>query len=171
VKYPQDGGVSAIRFYLSDPDDPLAHAAASALTVAHHDAGRLICQCRFDGFWSPIATTTWALLCCRCNGSSLPLYIGPPPGVELSRALGLDGASGIRCSCGNSHYSAAVAIGYPILTPPLGSLDAERAQEIALALHCTSCGNEYIGWTLRLPAPYPVNAGDPWLRSIQGRFG
>jgi hypothetical protein len=164
VQYPRDCGVSAIRFELGDPTHPLARAAADAITVLHHDTGQLICHCRFDGFWSLCVTKRWAVLVCTCNGSSLPLYIGPPPDVNDPRARA------VRCACGESRHSAGVAIGYPTPAPPLGSIEAERAQEIAVALRCTPCGNVYLGWHLRLPKPYPVKPGDPWLRAIQGRL-
>jgi len=166
VQYPQDGGVSAVRFQLRDRGHPLARAAADAITVRYHDTGYIICQCRFDGFWSLGFTERWAVLTCCCNGSSLPLYIGPPPAIDADG----DRATSTPCPCGSRFHGAAIAIGYPRPTPPLGGIEAERAQEIAVALHCTQCHTEYIGWHLRLPEPRPVSADDPWLRNIQGRF-
>jgi hypothetical protein len=162
VQYPHDGGVSAIRFYLADANH-LASVAAAAIDVGAYEAGELVCQCGLRDAWSLARTDRCSLLVCSCNGSSLPLYIGPPPNVA--------GLTSIACaSCGEGRGAAAIAIGYRGAVPPLGSLDAERAQQIAVAMRCSRCKTEWLAWQLRLAEPYPVRGDEDWLRAIQGRF-
>ena len=163
MRYPTDGGVSAIRFYLG-ARSPLARAAAAVIAVPHCDAGDLVCICSVVGMWGFSTGKRSATLGCACNGSSLPLYIGPPPGPDTDERA-------VRCpACAEPFHSAAVAVGYPRPVPPRGTLEAEQAQEIAVALRCTKCRHEHIGWHLALPAPYPARADEEWLRAIQGRF-
>jgi hypothetical protein len=166
VQYPHDGGVSAIRFYFGNRRHALARTAADAITVGFCDAGDLVCQCGAPpDSWSAHVTERWATLICSCNGSSLPLYIGPPPRMSVADA------SSVGCpTCAESRHAVAIAIGYAAPVPALGSLDAERAQEIVVALRCAGCRAEHIGWRLLLPEPYPVNSDDDWLAAIQGRF-
>jgi hypothetical protein len=159
MQYPQDCGVSAIRFALREPDHPLARTAAAALSVPHHDAGILICQCGAPDWWRLSARKTHAVLSCGCNGSSLPLYIGPPPSERADVAM--------KCPRHpDSFAAAAVAVGYASPVPELGTLDAERAREIVVALACRTTDDSYIAWALRLAAPYPITGDEPWLDAI-----
>jgi hypothetical protein len=165
MDYPKDGGVSAIRFYLRSPSAAIAKVAVAALGVAHHDAGELCCQCTMTGFWQLTFTQSSAVLSCGCNGSTLPLYIGPPSARRWT-----DPKTAACRSCDGKLHYAAVAVGYPGPVPPLGGIEAERAQELAVALRCRACHHVFVAWQLALPAPYPAHPDEEWLQAIQGRF-
>jgi hypothetical protein len=120
------------------------------------------------------------VLVCGCNGSSLPLYIGPPPPEATPHVAA-------SCTQHPDHYAAAaIAIGYADRVPQLGTIDAERAQEIIVALACrvenadaeppfgsrasipvANYSHAFIGWELRLPAPYAIVGDEPYLDAIQ----
>lgn len=186
MQYPQDCGVSAIRFHLREPDHPLARTAAAALSVPHSDAGYLVCQCGGPDWWRLHTSSQHAVLFCGCNGSSLPLYIGPPP-RRPAGSYDITAESVARCANHpQSFAAAAIAVGYADPVPALGTLDAERAQELVVALACrldtpamddsdfgqralspvADLTHSFIAWALRLPAPYPITGGETWLAAI-----
>ncbi len=172
MNYPQDGGVSALRFYLGSARHPLARFAAAQLRAPFHHSGRLVCQCEEEGAWGLYHNGPWALLSCSCNGSELPVYIGaPPPTAPTARALSVPAPAGpyLKCpGCGEGgHFQAAVAVGYPARVPPIGTVAAEEAQEIVIALRCTRCAAEArVGWALRLEQPPTLRGDEVWLGQI-----
>ena len=77
----------------------------------------------------------------------------------------------IRCeACSGLDHAIAIAVGYPGAAPDLGGIDAERAQEIVVAMQCSTCAHSQLGWQLRLREPYALRGDEEWLRAIQGRF-
>jgi hypothetical protein len=64
-------------------------------------------------------------------------------------------------------FAIAVAVGYDATFPPLGSLDVERAREVAVRGQCQTCGRVERLWSLKLPRPFPISGDEPWLAGIQ----
>jgi len=174
MQFPQDGGLSCVRYYLASRDDALNQFAHAQMQSAGVHVGRLICQCSADNYWDAYEFLDGPLviLSCGCNGSSLPVYIGKPP-FENGRTVEPEPSyaepRAKQCRCGKEWCnSISIGIGYPGPVPPLGTVDVERAQEVLIAAECKECGNTEVKWHLRLPAPPMIVGDEPWIRSIQG---
>jgi hypothetical protein len=173
MQFPQDGGLSCVRYYLAERNDALEDFARSRLTAAGRHVGGLICQCGADKSWQVLgyAGKPFVVLNCGCNGSSLPIYLGEPPFDIASFYSGPPSENAYTrvCGCGSDHANRiAIGIGYPGDVPQLGTLDVERAQEVVVAAECQSCktiGSRWNRWLSRLPK---IEGDEPWIRVIQG---
>jgi hypothetical protein len=165
MEFPQDGGLSCVRsFLLPARDDSLETLACAALTGARSRvAGRLLCQCGGVDLWGVRSSPEVLRACCGCNGSTLPVYLGAPPSPRGDLA-------DWRCpACTQQPMAVTIAVGYPQESlPALGTLDAERAVGVAVALRCVSCGHEALGWSRILHEPPAIRGDEPWLDRIQG---
>ncbi len=169
MQFPQDGGVSCLRYHLSARNDGLEAFARELVSSDGICAGHLVCQCGADDCWfySVAADGTFAVAYCGCNGSSLPIYIGPPPNQAR-----LKGGQSSRCRAGHDIYGPlVVAIGYAGSVPRLGTLDVERAAEVAVVLECRACAGTRVAWSWRPSPPIVIRGDEPWLDSIQGSMG
>jgi hypothetical protein len=174
MQFPQDGGLSCVRYYLDKRDPELEAEAFSLMVSRARHVGSMICQCKADRWWHvcPHPNQQFAVLACGCNGSSIPVYIGEPPFGPLSGHWAfeeLPAAEIQPCACGGMFGDRlAIGIGYPESVPPLGSLDVERAQEVVIVGRCTKCGGTFLRWNLQLPEPPTINGDEPWIKVIQG---
>ena len=173
MQFPQDGGLSCVRYYLATRNDGLEEFALATMESAGRHVGRLICQCGAEDYWAlhRFADRPLVLLECACNGSALPVYIGEPPfeGWTVDPYPNYTGSVVDNCDCGaDGRYRLAIGIGYPGDVPKLGTLDVERAQEVLIAAQCGGCDNTKIAWHLRMPEPPMIVGDEPWIRIIQG---
>ncbi len=164
MDFPQDGGLSSVRYFLEDDGSVLVQEARRQVASPTTVAGRLRCQCgAAELCWAIRSHESWTRLDCTCNGSSLPVYVGPPPGGRAT-----PGAE-VRCPrCSKSAFSVAVSVGYgdaPL--PQLGTMEAECAKEVVVFCLC-GCGERFTGWSLRLPSPFKARGDEPWLKRVQG---
>lgn len=168
MNFPQDGGLSCVRFFLRRPmGDSLERITSEALEARSKIIGRLNCHhCGEVDSWTGAYSESRQcfMASCGCNGSTLPVYIGAPP------ASGTRDWSRFRClDCGTEVFSLVVGIGYSFeALPQLGSLDVERAIAIAAGLCCRNCKHQFVGWRLNRPQPPEITGNEPWLRRIQG---
>ena len=174
MQFPQDGGLSCIRYYLAERDPELEAEAFVLMASPARHVGSMICQCKADRWWQVLhpQSQEFVVLCCGCNGSSLPVYIGEPPFGPLSDSWARHELPEVQmhsCACGGTFGDRlAIGIGYPETVPPLGSLDVERAQEVAIVGRCTKCSGTFLRWKLQLPEPPTINGNEPWIKVIQG---
>jgi hypothetical protein len=168
MNFPQDGGLSCVTYHLRTPTrDTLESLTLGALKARSKIVGRLNCHhCGEVDSWtarfSPSGECFQA--CCGCNGSVLPVYIGPPPSGRHD--------DWVKCRCSKCHvasFTLVLGIGYLFPSvPKLGTLDVERAVAVGAGLRCRSCQFEFVGWELNRPQPPDIVGDEPWLRRIQG---
>jgi hypothetical protein len=164
MQFPQDAGLSCVRYYLVPRDPELEALAKNALAAPGKHVGSLICQCGEVNQWKVSLSEDGAraMLFCSCNGSSLPIYIGSPTQKHMEAKVVV---SSHRCLL---PLKVVIAIGYPKEVPPLGSIAVEVAQELVMAAFCSLCKQSFIRWHLTLAAPPVFQGNEPWLTKIQG---
>jgi hypothetical protein len=163
MNFPQDGGLSCVRYYLNEEDTPVEQAALGALTSPGRCVGMLTCQCSAKDYWTLYTAPKRAELWCGCNGSVLPLYIGEPPLTGLRKR-----GTWWHCECGGDIGPAAIAIGYPGDVPALGSMGVEEAKELAVAIGCAACSTPRLAWHYAREEALTLDGNEPWLSGIQG---
>lgn len=163
--FPDDGGLSCVRYYLAHRGDALEHRVEDLLRTNGRLVGRLVCQCGAENQWGVWPHRLWACASCACNGSSLPIYIGAPPRPE-----GPDTLRPVTPSCGHMDGGrVVVGIGYQGQVPPLDrTVEVERAQEVLVGCECVWCGQFWVAWELHLDCPPEIRGDEPWLQRIQG---
>jgi hypothetical protein len=178
MQFPQDAGLSCIRYYLTNRDELLEEAARSELQSPARCVGTMVCQCGADSAWGVLRPVDprFVVLECGCNGSSIPVYIGQPPFGPLSDRFATDElppCTADACACGERFKNRlAIGIGYAKTVPPLGTLDVERAQEVVVLSRCLACGRVGVRWRRQLARPPLIVGDEPWIRIIQGfQFG
>ena len=134
MQFPQDAGLSCVRYYLTRRDAELESETFAAMVSRARHVGSMICQCKADRSWQVLHphSPRFVVLACGCNGSSIPVYVGEPPFGPLSESFAakeLPDAELRQCACGATFSDRlGIGIGYPESIPTLGSLDVERAQ-------------------------------------------
>ena len=178
MQFPQDAGLSCIRYYLAKRDDELECEAFALMVSRARHVGSMICQCKADRWWQVLhpQSPRFVVLSCGCNGSSIPVYIGAPPFGPLSNSWAEEELPNVEvqpCACGGTFGDRlAIGIGYPESVPRLGSLDVERSQEVVIVGRCTKCSGTFLRWQLHLPHPPKIIGDEPWIKVIQGfQFG
>lgn len=176
MQFPQDGGLSCVRYYLAIRNSPLERFVQTQMQSIGRHVGTLVCQCNSDDCWviHTFPENTHVLLHCGCNGSTLPVYIGEPPfeGRRADTEPTFSNSTVLRCACGTSANQVAIGIGYPGEIPKPGTLDVEHAVEVLIAGHCMGCETTDTRWHLTLTEPPVVSVDKPWIRIIQDfRFG
>jgi hypothetical protein len=113
----------------------------------------------------------WSYLICGCNGSKLPVYVGPPPDVARTE----EWLTVLCPQCGTSSYDTSgssfavvIGIGYEVVVPNLGEIEVEMAKEVVVACECNNCSAIHISWDVHLPSPFEIIGTEPWLAAIQG---
>lgn len=164
MDFPRDAGISCVRHYLEPEVDKAVAAATEEIDPAYgRDAGRLRCICGGNDAWfARTFTSKCVILTCGCNGSSLAVYLGQPPNISMREALA------VSCSSQHRSFTVGVAVGYQGQVPPVGSIDSERAIQVAVHGRCRDCDETVRLWSLRLLAPCPIVGDEPWLKSIHG---
>ncbi len=167
----QDGGLPALRFYVSSRQDDLTEIAVGSLRARSVVAGHLVCVCNATDLWVMCAPrdTGVPYVYCACNGSGLPIYLGRPGGDDM--AMGTRLARQKACCPEETTYAIVVAIGYPCAAiPEVGTIEAERATELLVLGKCNRCAVVSGLWGIRLQAPPSIEGDEPWIRRIQGMW-
>jgi len=174
MQFPQDAGLSCVRYYLDTRDSELEATARSQMISRGCCVGTMVCQCKAESSWQIVHHLDLSAveLFCGCNGSSIPVYIGKPPSLRLPQSETADVLPpGVTrsCPCGKGYcHRLAIGIGYPDKVPALGTLDVERALEIVIARSCKHCSSVVIEWHHQLLEPPAIQGDEPWIRIIQG---
>jgi hypothetical protein len=155
MDFPKDGGLSCVRYYLSERSDDAEAVVRRELRAPGRVVGRFVCQCGAEDHWWVADGGDSAWLTCDCNGSTIPIYLGAPPARRERPGAGRAGI-------------VIVGIGYPGAIPPLGTIDVERALEVVVAVARPGCDVVEVVWEVHLDEPPRIRGDEPWIRRIQG---